>query len=213
MENFSNEAIKLINMTNAIPPAGQLSDNERNFLTQIVIDSKPEKILESGTWKGGGSTLALTKGLFYNKAGILDSYEEHKEFFDIAKLYYDYSEFVSFVNLHHGSFLPKIKNLPEHYYNNLDIIFLDGGDEQPNGFHKFPVNEYIKDYNISENVQSFMYLATKIKPNTKVLLHDWSIDMGRGHFIKRYLEDTNFNGFELKTVITGSTGLAFLIKT
>ena len=33
-------------------PEGQLSENERFFLENLVIEKKPRKILESGTWKG-----------------------------------------------------------------------------------------------------------------------------------------------------------------
>jgi hypothetical protein len=193
-------------------PEGQLSSEEREFLTQLVIEMKPRKILESGTWKGGGSTLSLTKGLYMNGSGILDTYEEHDPFHMIAKNFYINSEYKNFINLYRGTFLNEIKNLPNNYYDDLDLVFLDGGDEQPNGHHKLSVSKYMEDYNLSENLQSFKHIATKIKPNTTVLLHDWSVLEGRGNFVKRYLEDINFDGFDLVTVVGGSTGMAFLIK-
>lgn len=193
-------------------PDGQLSDIERGFLTEIVIKLKPKKVLESGTWKGGGSTLSITKGLFENKYGVLDTYEEYQPFYETAKDFYTLSEYNNFIRLHNDNFLDGLKKLPENYFEDVGLIFLDGGDETPTGSHKLAINEYINDYNLSENLQSFKFLSNMVKPNTVLLLHDWSIIEGRGNFIKRYLEDINYSGFELIRVIDGSTGLAYILK-
>ena len=48
MVNSCKEVTKHTNME----PEGQLSENERFFLENLVIEKKPRKILESGTWKG-----------------------------------------------------------------------------------------------------------------------------------------------------------------
>jgi hypothetical protein len=196
----------------SIEPEGQLSQNERLFLIDLVKRLKPVKILESGTWKGGGSTLCFAKGLFENQNGILDSYEEHEPFACIAKNYYSSSQYKFLVNIHNEDFLTGIKNLNNEYYEDLELVFLDGGDEKPDGYLKLEEHKYIEDYNLSENLQSFKYLAKKIKSGTIVLLHDWSTYNGRGNFVKRYLEDINFEDFDLIDLIEGSTGMAYLVK-
>lgn len=193
-------------------PEGHLSDYERSFLIDLVKKIKPIKILECGTWKGGGSTLCFAKGLLANQNGILDTYEEYEPFFSGAKNYYSSSQYKSFVNLYNGDFLTEIQKLSDEYYSDLELVFLDGGDENPNGLPKLEDHKYIEDYNVSENVQFFKYLSGKIKAGTILLLHDWSIPNGRGNFVKRYLDDINFEGFALLDVIGGSTGMAYLIK-
>jgi hypothetical protein len=208
MVNFYKEVIKHIKME----PEGQLSQEERLFLRNLVIQKKPRKILESGTWKGGGSTLSLVKGLYENGIGLLETFEEHEPFHLIAKNYYTNSIYKPYIKLYNGTFLFEVEKFSDDYYEDLDLVFLDGGDESPNGSHKLNVSDYLQDYNVSENLQSFIYLSKKIKPNTIVALHDWSITEGRGNFVKRYLQDNNFEGFELLQVVEGSTGLAILIK-
>ena len=208
MVNSCKEVTKHTNME----PEGQLSENERFFLENLVIEKKPRKILESGTWKGGGSTLSLTKGLYSNQSGVLETFEEHEPFHLVAKNYYTNSVYQSYIKLYNGTFLKEIQKFSDDYYEDLDLIFLDGGDEAPNGLHKLEVSEYLNDYTVSENLQSFIFLSKKIKSNTIVALHDWSVTEGRGNFVKRYLEDIDFRGFELLQVVDGSTGLAILIK-
>jgi len=193
-------------------PEGQLTNIEREYLYNLVKEIKPDFILESGTWHGGGSTLSLTKGLFENNKGILDTYEENNYFYTIANNYYSSSIYKNFINLFNINFIDGIDNLSEEEIQKYDIVFLDGGDESSDGRHKLSIESYLKDFNVSENVQSFRILENKLKKNTHVLLHDWSIIEGRGNFVKRYLESINFKNFELKNIIDESTGLAHLVK-
>jgi hypothetical protein len=193
-------------------PEGQMSENERNYITDVVKKLKPKISIESGTWYGGGSTLSIVKGLL-NTDGVLYTYEEHFDFYDVAKNFYDNSEYTNNIQLFNLSFINGINEFNDKFYDLVDFILLDGGDELPNGSHKFDVNEYIKEYNISENVQSFKILENKIKIGCHLLLHDWSIDIGRGHFVKRYLEESgNIKNFEIINLLNDTTGLIHLKK-
>lgn len=193
-------------------PEGQLSEKERIFLYEIVKEKKPKLILESGTWKGGGSTLFITKSLFDNGFGVLHTYEEHTGFYEIAKNFYDNIELKNNIILHNKSIIDGLKELDDEFFQRIELIFLDGGDELPSGQLKRDSNDYIENYNLSENVESFKFLFDRIKIGTTILLHDWYPENGRGNWIKRYLEDINYKNIKLIEVIDGSTGLAHLIK-
>ncbi len=192
------------------PPPGQLSQEEKNYLTSVVLHIKPNIVLESGTWFGGGSTLSLVHGLYKNKKGILHTVEEVVGFFQVASNYYVNSKYSSFIKLYNDSFISVINNMN---LSEVDLFFLDGGDETPEGQHKLPISEYINNYDVSENVQSFKIIEKQIKPNTHLILHDWNIPHGRGNFIKRYLEKENkMKHYKLQCCLNTTTGLAHLIK-
>ncbi len=192
-------------------PQGQMSQDERNYITDLIIKLNAQLVFESGTWYGGGSTLSIMKGLSITN-GILYTFEECNEFFEIAKNFYEKGMYRHQINLFNCDFLDGLKKLDSSLLKNVDCILLDGGDEAPNGGHKHPIDLYIKDYNFSENVQSFKFIEDKIKIGCNLLLHDWSIEIGRGFFIKRYLEDTKCDNFKLINVLETTTGLAHLIK-
>jgi hypothetical protein len=196
---------------NTIPP-GQMSENEREYIYNTVKKINSKLSIESGTWYGGGSTLSITKGMYETK-GVLHTFEEHYDFYKVAKEFYDNSIYANNIKLYNSSFIKGISELSDEFLKSVDLILLDGGDESPDGNHKLNVSSYLNDYNISENVQSFKLLENKISIGCNLLLHDWSIIEGRGNFIKRYLESTtNNNNFELVTIMEGSTGLAHLKK-
>lgn len=191
-------------------PEGQLSQEERKYLTNVVLDIKPNIILESGTWFGGGSTLSLVDGLYQNKRGILHTVEEVLGFFEVANNYYLNSKYLNFIKLYNSSFISVINNMN---LSDVNLIFLDGGDETPDGQTKLPLSEYINDYNVSENVQSFKIIEEKIKSNTHIILHDWNVKEGRGNFVKRYLEKENkIKHYKMHSCLNNTTGLAHLIK-
>lgn len=188
-------------------PAGQLSTTERDYLFNIVVSTKPNLIIESGTWMGGGSTLSLVKGLFENKMGKLHTYESHTPFWNIASNFYENSEYKPYISLFNKDFVESMKEYS--FDDNKVVIFLDGGDETPDGAPKLPLEMYPE---ASENLQSFKILEPKIKSGTNVMLHDWTVDNGRGTFIKKYLEKTNFDGWQVVNVVNATTGLAHLIR-
>lgn len=191
-------------------PQGMLLEHERKYLTDVVLKYKPNVILESGTWYGGGSTLSLVKGLYENEKGILHTVEEHSDYYEIANNFYKNSQYSKYIKLYKDNFINMINN-----FNLLevDLVFLDGGDEKPCGNAKLDINEYLENYNVSENVQSFKILEEKIRPNTHIILHDWFYSHGRGNFVKRYLEkEDKMKNYKLEKSFSQYTGMAHLIK-
>jgi hypothetical protein len=195
-------------------PQGQMTKEEREYIYNTIIKNNIKSAIESGTWYGGGSTLSLTKGL-YETNGFLHTFEEHYDFYEVAKNFYVNSIYSKNIELHNTSFMNGLKNFSDEFFKNVDLILLDGGDELPNGYHKQDITVYLNDYNLSENVESFKFLEEKISVGCHLLLHDWSINIGRGNFVKRYLEDTKNDKFEVVNVIDDGitlTGFAHLIK-
>lgn len=196
-------------------PEGHLSPEERQYLTDFVVNTKPKIILESGTWKGGGSTLSLAKGLFHNKTGTLHTYETYTPYYDIANTYYQQSEYDPYVKLHNTDFVDGISLLSDEELSNVDAVFLDGGDYDPDGqVLKFSIEEYRRNPLLSENVQAFIKLNSFLKINSHILFHDWSHEHGRGLFVNMYLdmnEDVKKN-YKLINLIPSQTGLAHFVK-
>jgi hypothetical protein len=197
---------------NIATPPGQMTQQEKEYIFSVAKESKTDFALESGTWKGGGSTLDIVNALFNNNNGVLHTYEEWKEFYDIANSFYSKSKYVNYIQLHHQSFLDGLKAFEPWKLSKTNFVFLDGGDETPQGKSKLSIESYHRDFMLSENVQSFIYLEDKLPIGANLLLHDWSIPEGRGYFIRLYLNASKNEKFVLKNVIDASTGLAHLIK-
>jgi len=191
-------------------PKGQLSGIERKYLYDTIRIIKPKIALESGTWYGGGSTLQITRSLFDNNYGKLYTYEEHYPFFEVAAKYYQNSEFKNTINLYNEDFVNGIKRFDNVFMNDVGFVFLDGGDETSEGVTKLPEFMYPEH---SENLASFLYINARVKIGTHFLLHDWTIEMGRGSFIKEYLmKNKMMDQFEILNIIDETTGLAHLKK-
>lgn len=188
-------------------PLGQMCQEEREYLFNVVKILKPQLVLESGTWKGGGSTLCIVRGLFENKNGMLHTFETHKLFYEEARRYYETSEdFSTHIKLYNQDFIAFVERLTE--WSSTDLILLDGGDETPDGQFKLSMNMYPEN---SENLKSFKIIEQKCKTGTHVLLHDWTT--GRGSFIRTYLEDKNYSGWKLVHLVSSQVGLAHIVKT
>jgi hypothetical protein len=192
---------------------GRISIKEANFLYDLIKQFRPNICLESGTGTGAGSTRSIVSSLVDNNYGVLYTYEEYKQFYDTACMTFNNEKDKKFVNIVNKRFNDGILDLNDEMFDKIDFVFLDGGDEAEDSNTKLPVDEYLKNVNLSENVQSFKYLENKLKKGTHVCLHDWSISGGRGNFVKQYLQSTNFHGFKLVSVLEGHTGLAHLIKS
>jgi predicted O-methyltransferase YrrM len=67
------------------PDEGQLYPAERRLLFDTVVARRPNIVFEVGTWKGGGSTLAIASGLTRNNAGYLHTCEPDSQLFEIAR--------------------------------------------------------------------------------------------------------------------------------
>lgn len=198
---------------NSNPPPGQLSETERQYLYDQVKIIGPRTVLESGTWYGGGSTLSITRALHdLGTGGVLHTWEEHAPFHEVAQTFYAASDYSASIVLHRGSFVDGVSAADDAFLADVSMVFLDGGDEGPDGHHKLPDQAYLDDYNLSENVQSFKILERRLRPGSHIMLHDWSVTCGRGAFVRAYLSRTGFRGFELVTVVETTTGLAHLVK-
>src|SRR3954469_6476319 len=51
--------------------AGQLNAEERSIISKVILQRKPESVIEVGTWFGGGSTLEILSALEQNGIGHL----------------------------------------------------------------------------------------------------------------------------------------------
>ena len=61
---------------------GQLSPEERNLLTECILQSKPDVVIEAGTWLGGGSTLHILRALHKNGKGRLWGIEADRSIYE-----------------------------------------------------------------------------------------------------------------------------------
>lgn len=188
-------------------PQGQLSKVERDYLYKITTEIRPNIVLESGTWYGGGSTYAIYKALRDMRYGMLLTYESCERFWKIANDFYADSPFIMCLNLEFTERMEKADGDP--MWNDVGMVFLDGGDEDENGKLKLPEESYPE---ASENLAAFKIIERNAISGTHVLCHDWNINGGRGTFIKSYLQSTNYEGWTLTKVIPETTGLAHLIR-
>jgi predicted O-methyltransferase YrrM len=64
--------------------AGQLSERERQMLSESILSAakKPEKVIEVGTWLGGGSTLHILRALEKNGTGHLWGVEADRSIYE-----------------------------------------------------------------------------------------------------------------------------------
>jgi len=190
-------------------PQGQLSHDERDYLRKTVIGLSPEIILESGTWYGGGSTYSLASALRSIYKGFLYTWEENFNFYNVANNFYSNDGWEQYVKCINGDFISGVADFESDLMKNVSMVFLDGGDENERGTLKLPENMYPE---YSENLASFKILEKRLSINSHVLLHDWEVKGGRGTFVKWYLDNKNWYGWELINIKKGSTGLAHLIK-
>jgi len=151
----------------------KMASHELQYLYDISVKIKPKILLESGTHCGQCSTYALFAALVENKTGILYTYEIHKPFFDAAVAFYiKIKNSEQAIVLKNEDFVLAVKNLSNDFFKDVDFVFLDGGDERADGGHKLPGEDYLKNIDISENVQSFKLLECRANDGTHVILHD-----------------------------------------
>jgi predicted O-methyltransferase YrrM len=114
--------------------AGQLSECERRMLSESILKvaKKPEKVIEVGTWLGGGSTLHILRALETNGNGHLWGVEADRSIYDqmLANINGAAPEVA-----HRFTPLFGISDhvLPEWIRDQgpgacVDFVFLDGGD-------------------------------------------------------------------------------------
>jgi len=191
-------------------PSGQLADVERRYLYDLVRVTRPQIVVESGTWKGGGSTLFLANALADNADGELHSWESHEPFHREATSFYRRQKRLrDRVHLHLGDFVRAAEGFSNSFISGTGVVFLDGGDETPEGKLKLPEDQYPA---ASENVRSFQLLSPRLQPGTHLLLHDWGVQGGRGMFVRQVLERDGFGPWRIVEVLKTGTGMCHMIK-
>lgn len=144
---------------------GQLWNEEREALYNHVVETKPEKVFEIGTWRGHGSTYFITSAMETNKCGHLWTTEISEESYTIAKNFYspgnELSMLEPFVSFHLGSSLNVFPSLLKEH-GPIDMVFVDGG--------------FDNDLASAEvQLQEIWMLRPHIKVGGFLVIHDWGI--------------------------------------
>lgn len=155
------------------PIPGQLNNEERGILAKAILEAvtKPEVVLEVGTWLGGGSTLHFLAALEANRQGHLWGIEADRSIYEamIANLkaaapqaLHRFTPLFGFSQNVIPEFLSILGEKPK-----VDIIFLDGGD------------------NPMEQINEFKLLEKHIPVGGVLLAHD--INLRKGKWLRPYL--------------------------
>jgi predicted O-methyltransferase YrrM len=155
--------------------AGQLNDEERRVLTDVILDApkKPVVVLEVGTWLGGGSTLHILRALERNGIGHLWGIEAdhsvyNKMLENIRRAAPEaISRFTPLFGFSHEVIPLWLKSLgPEA---KVDLVFLDGGN------------------NPGEQVEEFHLSDPRIPTGGQLLAHDAKLRKGKwlGPYLRR----------------------------
>lgn len=155
-------------MTSASPEiAGQMNMSERAILQDAVSGSptKPQIVLEVGTWLGGGSTLHLLRALEGNGEGHLWGIEADTSIYD-AMLKNIRSAASAAADRFTPLFGRSDEVIPRWISDELkgravDLAFLDGGD------------------NPSEQVTEFQLLDPHLPIGGRLLAHDAKLRKGK----------------------------------
>ncbi len=117
--------------------SGQLWLLDRQLLWNTVRELKPVIAVETGTWKGGGSTFFIASAMVKNGFGKLYSVEGNPEMFNEAvKSYYGstakWPHLQPHVDFSFGDSVQIYSGLVDALKRNgrqLDFVFLDGGED------------------------------------------------------------------------------------
>lgn len=107
---------------------GQMKPEERKAMYDLVVAAKPARILEIGTWKGGGSTYFLAAAAF-EYGGRLDTIEANPEFHAAAvKLFDEHMAILKpHVTFHLGLSHEVIPELLKS--GGFDFVLFDGAED------------------------------------------------------------------------------------
>lgn len=159
-----------------------MTNNESAYIRNKIITIKPKVVLEVGTNVGQGSSTDILESL-KKYGGVLHTWESYEPFYKIACDYFS----TRYVNVipHLGDFNKDMELLDAKFLSTIDLLFLDGGDEDE--FGQPTINK--DDWANSESVSIFKKLISRINIGTNILLHDWVIEHGRGRFVKNYIDN------------------------
>lgn len=174
-----------------LPIEGQMSGAERDAIQQLVQNVKPCVVAECGTWYGGGSTLAIIRGLLNNRKGILYSWETDEEKYlaasDSIRRHLPGSDlFVRFFNRDFALDLDWMASTSQ-------ILLLDGASD-------------------SGATMSYMQAADRLgSPGQYVILHDW--DEHKCESVKSTVENQTFRSeWDVLLRLESITGMVVLRK-
>ncbi|RYD83006.1 MAG: class I SAM-dependent methyltransferase [Verrucomicrobiaceae bacterium] len=143
---------------------GQLNTQERAIITRCVNELKPERTLEVGTWKGGGSTLHILKALEANGKGHLWGIEATASIYEqmIANIGSAGEELKSRFTPIFGFSQQVIPGFLAEQGKGVEIgvVFLDGGD------------------NPMEQIEEFQLIRDSIPIGGALLSHDAKLRKG-----------------------------------
>ena len=142
---------------------GQLNSQERAIITGWVNDLKPDRTLEVGTWKGGGSTLHILNALEANGKGHLWGIEATRSIYDemianigSAGLKNRFTPIFGFSQQVIPEFLAE-----QGTDAGMGLVFLDGGD------------------NPLEQIEEFQLIRNCILVGGVLLSHDAKLRKGK----------------------------------
>jgi predicted O-methyltransferase YrrM len=139
---------------------GQMKPEERKAMYELVVAAKPARMLEIGTWKGGGSTYILgCAALEYG--GHLDSIEANKDFHDAAVRLFDERMTIlkPHVTFHLGLSHDVIPELLKQ--GDFDFVLFDGAEDA------------------AQTVREYDLLNHHLPLGCHIACHDWNIDKMR----------------------------------
>lgn len=179
------------------PVEGQLSSGERKLLSDalLTMPTKPQIVIEVGTWLGGGSTLHILRALQKNGEGHLWGVEAVRDIYEkmISNLQAEVPEALDrFTPLFGFSdkVLPEwLSSLPANA--KIDLAFLDGGDSP------------------GEQIEEFKLLAPHIKVGGILMSHD--AKLRKGKWIVPYV--ALLDNWESRVHDLSEEGLHFAQKT
>lgn len=189
---FDNEIDFALNRDN-----GQLWVTDRRWIWETVRELQPRVAVETGTWKGGGSTFFIASAMQKNGFGILNTveanYDLHLEATRNYGIYGKWRHLHDYVHFYHGDSLAVYREalIDEE----VDFVFLDGDGG-------------------SAASREFLLLAPKVRKGGVVMVHDWH----NGKYVPELVDNRDW-ALEVKgdpkqfgDFYTGTVGIAKATK-
>jgi predicted O-methyltransferase YrrM len=137
------------------PHQGQMKPAEREAMYNMVVQHRPRRMLEIGTWRGGGSTYILASAAWHF-GGLLDTIECHEPFqADAVRLFEEeFQPLLPHVKFHLGrseEIIPRLLDQHQGY----DFVLLDGAEDA------------------AQTVVEYSLLSPGLRTGSILACHDW----------------------------------------
>jgi predicted O-methyltransferase YrrM len=144
---------------------GHLCDKERSIISQRVMELVPDRVIEVGTWLGGGSTLHILRALESARHGHLWGIEVSEEIYElmVASILSEGGELAARFTPILGFSDRVIPDLLKEIGpgGTFGFVFLDGGD------------------NPMEQIEEFQLLADHVPVGGVIMSHDAKLRKGK----------------------------------